>query len=61
MHWSKVYRAVQRLEDLQKEFKGIICDLAKYWLMDSVCGGSQDPGLHGRREWAVVKASVVLS
>lgn len=30
MHWSKVYRAVQRLEDLQKEFKGIIYDLAKH-------------------------------
>lgn len=36
MHHSKVYRAAQRLEDLQKAFKGIIYELTKHWLMDSV-------------------------
>lgn len=50
MHWSKVYRAVQRLEDLQKEFKGIIYDLAKHWLMESVSGSSQNPCLQGSSE-----------
>lgn len=30
MHRSKVYRAAQRLEDLPKEFKGIIYELAKH-------------------------------
>jgi len=30
MHCSKVYRAAQRLEDLQEEFKGIIYELVKH-------------------------------